>query len=310
MTSQMAPEKIDKPQVLLLLMFLASTAAELSCSEQAALEIEKLKSAHRAELSTLRAQIEQLRSENGRPWQSAESLGIDIGAKEAADEGAKYGGAQIANESKKTRKTRKEFWRFLLSRKLFKSGLGVTWNSRSFGKTCAGRCLKNCWIPNMVLDAKCHLANSSRVRWIKSQVKFVGTKAHPRWDLYAGSTVAAQVSCPCVGSNGHTLTEAQATDSIVGQVAAVGIPAGYAAMALGVYGDGRRRSIVEWNARLVLSTLKMVKCWRAACFGGSHEAQLEQAGDVQATGDGFGEGLDALLDASDGVKQAAGWDCG
>lgn len=124
------------------------------------------------------------------------------------------------------------------------------------------------------------------------QIKFTGTRKHPRWEIWNDGYLEGKVACPCNGSEGGLLTKHQAMRKIVGQIAALGTPWYMAEASLGKYGEDKRPWIVWWNARLAVSAVVLINCWERNCA-----PKKPRSGD---------ETLTSLLQDEDGSKMDFG----
>jgi len=160
---------------------------------------------------------------------------------------------------------------------------GLGWASP---EKCADRCNKNCWIDLKLMDKSCRMTRKY-LHWGMQKVKFVGTSAHPKWNIVERTKtlerIQGTVACPCHFSDGKPLTEEDALRLIVGQVSAMGIIKSAALGALQSTGQkGRKpqhkyppRAAVKWNMKIALSVVKMLKCWNKKCrVGGCGEEAL------------------------------------
>jgi hypothetical protein len=123
----------------------------------------------------------------------------------------------------------------------------------------------------------------------QGQYKAAGTPArHPtqRWSLYAGDGGwMGAVTCPCTDSHGNAMSEVDAVRVIGGQVAALGIPKKYLKPICKSFQNGIHDwRTITWNTKVMLSTVKMLRCWKAKCANASSvELQLQ---------DGYGGGTE------------------
>jgi len=78
---------------------------------------------------------------------------------------------------------------------------------------------------------------------------------------------------------------AEATRAIVGQAAAMGIGIDTSKAAMGMLGSKYRHKAVDWNAKIALSVVKMLKCWKAKCSATGASSDLQIAS-------GFGGGTE------------------
>jgi hypothetical protein len=160
------------------------------------------------------------------------------------------------------------------------------WHS---GRKCADRCNANCWIGTDFADKECTL-NVAGLKRIENTIKFVGTMEVPEWQIWhkksshSPSRLRGKVHCPCK-TRGRTLTEAEATRAIVGQAAAMGIGIDTSKAAMGMLGSKYRHKAVDWNAKIALSVVKMLKCWKAKCSATGASSDLQIAS-------GFGGGTE------------------
>lgn len=124
----------------------------------------------------------------------------------------------------------------------------------------------------------------------KGQYKTEGAEArHPtqRWSLYGGDGAwLGAVTCPCTDSHGNTMSEADAIRRIAGQVAALGIPRQHLKPICESFQAGNKKDwrTVTWNTKIVLSTLKMLHCWKAKCASGSTKVESSVDVPLQAQG--------------------------
>jgi len=130
-------------------------------------------------------------------------------------------------------------------------------------KKCPGRCNKDCGIPNKGkygVDAGCKLTQAN-FGHINKKIKFVGTKAHPKWKVpFWGFTKTFE--CPCHTSKGRALHPDEALRLILGQLWAVGVPKKYAENV--AKGKSRGSGLV---ARMGYAVTKMFTCWKSKCSG-------------------------------------------
>jgi len=160
-------------------------------------------------------------------------------------------------------------------------------------KKCPNQCLGDCGIPKKVLNRKCK-APKSMLTWIKKTVAYKGREAMS-WDILNDRSgdqtykqrIIGKVSCPCHESGGKKLSEDDALRIILGQVAVVKTPkvslldvkkwASKAAV--------ERAREVKTNMKISYSTLLLLRCWKAQCYGSKDGA----SSDLQLAG-GFGGG--------------------
>ena len=112
------------------------------------------------------------------------------------------------------------------------------------------------------LEKKSYKVTNKKMTSLEQNVvKFVGTNDHPKWNIYdakRGDQLITTVSCPCVGLKDVTMSFDEAKATILGQLAAIGIPEKVKC--------GRRRWFeVAWNARIALAAINMVNCWHKKC---------------------------------------------
>merc|ERR1711924_211041 len=102
-------------------------------------------------------------------------------------------------------------------------------------------------------------------------IKSVGTPRHPSWQLWGAVKVRGPrvllgtVSCPCnVGI--QRMSEEEALRTIVGQVAAISIPNQWMDIFVKARISGRKDfREANWNAKVGIATVKMLKCWEKKC---------------------------------------------
>jgi len=145
-------------------------------------------------------------------------------------------------------------------------------------RTCPGRCQGKCSMPPNWWDAACKMKKAP-FKWQTSpkRIKQVGTAEHPKWSLIGNNlkgnpTVLGSVSCPC-NTGGKVMTEDDAIRTIVGQVAAIGIPHEWLGQMCKKLSKGLTANIESWwNAKVTLSTIRMLKCWKRRCSGAAAAA--------------------------------------
>lgn len=165
-----------------------------------------------------------------------------------------------------------------------------SWRSSN---TCPTRCNGNCWIGTKFADANCTLAETEFVHIQKAVAFKKASLVVPSWDIWhkkegEAATIRGTIRCPCTKSNdgGNTVAMSmhEASKVIIGQVAAMGIPSDVAESSLGQNGDNLRIKAAYWNAKVAVSVINMLRCWRSKCEipeSGTAELQL---------GDRFGGG--------------------
>jgi len=196
---------------------------------------------------------------------------------------------------------------------------------RRTAKTCPDQCDNDCDLRCFqVMNKDCTPTKRATEEIIK-MVKFTGTKDHPKWTLLgtcrdandkwwgekgAGHIVVknfqgkinkgdaepgtscqgviAHVHCPCSHSNGRKLSEDEAWNLILGQLAMIPINTGSG-------GSGGKRAPVFdkiINMKNAIAGRQMLNCWKSKCAKESDVASLDEL----------------LLE--DQADATTGWDCG
>jgi len=254
-------------KVFVLLAFLASTAAELSCSEQAdALAASKAENEQLNSLvARLKSEIEQLKS-GAKLVHSLDDLDVDL-----SYENGWYNKFQLVRKGRRHKRRHQP--------KRCKKG--------------EGHCQKRCYVPKERFDKNCKMSDEFTAS-IEQRVVFNGKKESPAWSIMSGDPKKGRknmkklvnVRCPCTGSNGG-MDQIEATQRIVGEVASIGVPEFVAKAVLREDKDWRHWG-VNWNARIALSVIKMVSCWKKHCSKSSTGTSLLD--DLLDTSDGWGGG--------------------
>jgi len=161
----------------------------------------------------------------------------------------------------------------------------------------AEHCNGKCWMLKAYFEKTCKMTERSfKFELGPNKLRQVGTSAAPKWEIYGyGSNMKeylGSVSCPC-SADGTALTETDAIRTIVGQVGAMAFPDEWAKKMCKARGQGRKSSVeAQWNSKVTLSTIAMLKCWKKKCEKGSSAQALD----------------DLLIEAT--TEETAGWDCG
>jgi ferredoxin-thioredoxin reductase catalytic subunit len=179
-------------------------------------------------------------------------------------------------------------------------------------KKCPKRCRQEC--QDRILDTKCVATEKTRSA-IKKSLIFSTPNGVPTWRIMnqcydkkgriwgwnpetgtvtkCGGGVLGTVSCPCAHSSGKKkgkkMTESEATLVILGQLAPHRIV-------------GRIFGKAAGNMKIALSTVLMLKCWRAHCMAAGSNEDDDDAAAVSVDTQ-----LSDLL--KDHNKQAASWNC-
>jgi len=126
-------------------------------------------------------------------------------------------------------------------------------------------CNKKCSTNVAMIDENCKMTEEAYVG-IPSRIKQVGTDRSPKWNIVDDQGgLLGTVSCPCNGADGTTLTEEDAIKVIVGQVAAMGMPAAWKAR---LCAPQQKYWPSMWNGKVTISAIVMLKCWHKKCAGG------------------------------------------
>lgn len=248
-------------KVFVLLAFLASTAAELSCSEQAdALAASKAENEQLNSLvARLKSEIEQLKS-GAKLVHSLDDLDVDL-----SYEHGWYNTFQLVNLTSPTDCLRKSKFGIRKGRRHNRRHQPKAWCKKG-----EGHCQKKCYVPKERFDKNCKMSDEFTAN-IEHRVVFNGKKESPAWSIMSGDPKKGRknmkklvnVRCPCTGSNGG-MDQIEATQKIVGEVASIGVPEFVAKAVLREDKDWRHWG-VTWNARIALSVIKMVSCWKKHC---------------------------------------------
>jgi len=180
-------------------------------------------------------------------------------------------------------------------------------NALSTG-TCPNHCQGKCYLKSSHFDSKCRMNAKTFAKQTSSDmVELVKNSTRPQWKLrgvvgkdpqtgHSKFGLLGTVSCPCT-EKGKDLTEVDAVRSIVGQVAALGIPDVWLQwMCQKRASGGMSSQVAIWNSKVVVSAMKMLHCWKSKCAATTNQ---RESADAQ---------LDELLDHRS--TAATGWNCG
>jgi len=153
--------------------------------------------------------------------------------------------------------------------------------------TCPNNCQGKCWMKQKAWHKNCTM-----VEWqYKAQIspplfKYVGSHDHPQWSLFTGrANLLGTISCPCK-RRGVAISAELALRTILGQVAAMGMPRNLEGQLCDCRKQGKKSVMASfWNAKVALATVRLLHCWKARCSlsGGNIDDFLD-------TADSFGGG--------------------
>jgi len=119
----------------------------------------------------------------------------------------------------------------------------------------------------------------------------------PKWSIRGNTdkddnpVELGKVTCPCALADGKPMDSTTALRTIVGQVAKLGIPADWKWTE-----DPAKKPICDkkqetpswreaaWNAKVMVSTMQMFRCWKESCSAEGGAGQLAASEDVQLSG--------------------------
>jgi len=112
----------------------------------------------------------------------------------------------------------------------------------------------------------------------------------PKWSIRDSTKELGRVACPCALADGKPMDSTTALRTIIGQVAKLGIPAKWKWLPQDEKPicDKKQETPswreAAWNAKVMVSTMQMFRCWKQSCSAEGGAGQLAASEDVQLSG--------------------------